>query len=339
MAYRVGIIGATGAVGQEFLQLLHDRRFPASSLRLFASARSAGKTLSYKSHTYTVEETREEIFGELDLALFSAGADTSRRFGHLAAAHGCVVVDNSSAFRMDADVPLIVPEVNPDAARAHRGILANPNCSTAITLMGLYPLHRRFGLKRFFASTYQAVSGSGVEGMEELDNQIRAWAGGGESAPSTYPHPIAFNLIPHVDSFTPGGYTKEELKMLHESRKILGLPELAVSATCVRVPVMRAHSIAVNAEFERPVDLDEARLAIRNFVGAELNDTPAENGYPTPLQYAGKFPCGVGRLRLDSAFPNGLALWIVGDQLLKGAALNAVQIAELLHEQGTLRIS
>ena len=338
MSYRVGIIGATGAVGQDLLALLHGRGFPCADIRLFASARSAGKEMRHGGHTYTVEEAKPEVFEGLDLALFSAGAGISRDLAPEAVRRGCVVVDNSSAFRMDREVPLIVPEINPQAADGHKGIIANPNCSTAITLMGLYPLHLRFKLTRFFAATYQAVSGSGVEGMQELEAQLRAWAGGESSAPNTYPHPIAFNLFPHVDVFLDDGYTKEEHKMANESRKITGLEELEISTTCVRVPVMRAHSVAVNAEFDEPVDVATARAAIEAFPGVELCDDPAANRYPTPLQYAGKVPCGVGRLRRDSAFANGLAFFVVGDQILKGAALNAVQIAEVLHERSVLRV-
>ncbi|MDP0499131.1 MAG: aspartate-semialdehyde dehydrogenase [Verrucomicrobiota bacterium JB022] len=338
MAYRVGIVGATGAVGQEFIRLLNERNFPMSELRLFASARSAGKTVTFGKHTYTVEETTPEIFRELDLALFSAGGDISEKFGPIAVEAGCVVVDNSSAFRMDPSVPLVVPEINSHALAEHTGIIANPNCSTAITLMGLYPLHQKFKLRRFTAATYQATSGSGVEGMEELDQQVKSHAKGEELKVEHYPYQIAFNLIPQVDKFTDNGYTKEELKMLNESRKIMGLGDLACSVTCVRVPVFRAHSIAVNAEFFEPVDLEEARQAIRDFAGVELFDEPNAKQYPMPLRYSGMNDCGVGRLRKDTAFENGLAFWVVGDQLLKGAALNAVQIAEELHKLDMLRV-
>lgn len=337
MSYNVGIIGATGAVGQDLLALLHERDFPFANIRLFASARSAGKPIRHKEHAYTIEEATPAIFADLDLALFSAGAAISRELAPEAVKRGCVVVDNSSAFRMEPDVPLVVPEINSEASDHHAGIIANPNCSTAITLMGLYPLHLRFGLTRFFAATYQAVSGSGVEGMRELENQLRAWARGRPIKPETYPHPIAFNLFPHVDTFLDDGYTKEEHKMTNESRKIMGIEALAISTTCVRVPVTRAHSVAVNAEFGKPVNLEDARGAIAAFPGVELCDEPSANRYPTPLQYAGKSPCGVGRLRRDAAFANGLSFFVVGDQLLKGAALNAVQIAETLHARGTLR--
>lgn len=330
MGSKIGIVGATGAVGVELVRLLQQRQFPMESLTLLASARSAGKALEAGGHSFTIKEATPEAFEDLDIALFSAGASISKALAKEAVSRGCTVIDNSSAFRMDPDVPLVVPEINPEAALNHRGIIANPNCSTAITLMGLYPLHRAFTLKRFVACTYQAVSGSGVAGMEELETQLKGWAAGEQVAPSAYPHPIAFNLFPHVDVFFEDGYTKEEHKMLNESRKIMNLPELKASTTCVRVPVMRAHAIAVHAEFEKPVSIAEARAVIADFSGAELCDDPASNEYPTPLAYSGKNPCGVGRLRIDSALDNGLAFFVVGDQLLKGAALNAVQIAECL---------
>ena len=332
MGIKIGIVGATGAVGEELIRLLHERQFPMDELRLLASARSVGKTVAFGEAVYTVAEARPEAFAGLDMVLFSAGASISKALAGEAVARGCVVIDNSSAFRMDPEVPLVVPEVNPEAVRQHKGLIANPNCSTAITLMGLYPLHRAFSLKRFVACTYQAVSGTGVAGMVELENQLRGWAEGRTVPPTTYPHPIAFNLFPHVDVFFEDGYTKEEHKMLQESRKIMGMPQLRASTTCVRVPVMRAHSIAVHAEFEKPVNVERARAVIEAFPGAELCDDPKEHRYPTPLAYTGKHPCGVGRLRIDAALDNGLAFFVVGDQLLKGAALNAVQIAEALLE-------
>ncbi|GHB92735.1 aspartate-semialdehyde dehydrogenase [Cerasicoccus arenae] len=330
MSYRVGIVGATGAVGQELIDLLHRRNFPMAELVLLASSRSAGKTITWQDKSWTVQEATPEAFDDLDIAIFSAGGSTSTDLCPEAAKRGCVAVDNSSAFRMDPTVPLVVPEINPAAARSHQGIIANPNCSTAVALMGLYPLHREFGLKRFTAATYQAVSGAGAAAMAELEDQLRAWAKGEPMTSSEFPYQIAFNLIPHVDVFYDDGYTKEEHKMLNESRKILGHPELRASTTCVRVPVLRAHSIAVNAEFERPVDLARAREVVSLFEGAELVDDTASKRYPMPLDFSGKEKCGVGRMRIDSALDNGLALWIVGDQLWKGAALNAVQIAELL---------
>ncbi|MBC2593701.1 aspartate-semialdehyde dehydrogenase [Ruficoccus amylovorans] len=336
MSYRVGIVGATGAVGQELIELLHRRNFPMESLTLLASKRSTGKTITWEDKSWVVEEAVASAFDGLDVAIFSAGASTSKELGPEAAKRGCVVVDNSSAFRMDADVPLVVPEVNAHAMREHKGIIANPNCSTAVALMGLYPLHEAFGLKRFTAATYQAVSGAGASAMQELVDQLHAWAKDEPLKVEKFPHQIAFNVLPHVDVFYEDGYTKEEHKMLNECRKILGLESLRASTTCVRVPVLRAHSIAINAEFERPVDLAKAREAIAGFAGAELCDDPAHNRYPMPLDYSGKEKCGVGRLRIDSALDNGLALWVVGDQLWKGAALNAVQIAEELHRQSAL---
>jgi aspartate-semialdehyde dehydrogenase len=328
MTVSIGIVGATGAVGQELIRLLHERGVPFSSLKLLASGRSAGKEIPFNDKRYIIEEATPEAFEGLDIALFSAGASISKVLAPEAVKRGCVVIDNSSAFRMEPGVPLVVPEINASAIDRHHGIIANPNCSTAIALMGLYPLHRAFGVRRFIACTYQAVSGSGVKGMQELETQLLAWSRGETSQPANYPHPIAFNLFPHVDVFLDDGYTKEEHKMLNESRKIMDLPGLAASTTCVRVPVMRAHAIALHAEFEQPVDPEQARQAIAAFPGAELCDEPASNRYPTPLLYTGKDKCGVGRIRRDSAIDNGLALFVVGDQLLKGAALNAVQIAE-----------
>ncbi len=336
MAYNVGILGATGAVGQEIIRLLHEREFPIKELKLLASARSAGKPQSFGDKTWTIEEATNESFDGLDLCIFSAGGDQSLKFAHEAAKRGCVVVDNSSAFRMDPTVPLVVPEINPEAVDSHKGILANPNCSTAISLMGLYPLHKAFGLKSFIASTYQAVSGSGAWGIVELEQQAKAWANGEAIKKDVYPHQIAFNLIPHVDKFLEDGYTKEEMKMLNEGRKIMGLKDLRVTCTCVRVPVFRAHSISISAEFEKPVTVEAARQAIKDFEGTELVDNPAKAEYPMPLDYSEVVPCGVGRIRKDCVFENGLALWVTGDQLWKGAALNAIQIAEVLHQRGRL---
>lgn len=336
MAYRIGIVGVTGAVGQELLALMAKRKFPVTELRPLASARSAGSKVSYGGQDWTVQEAKPEAFEGLDFVIFSAGGSVSLALAPEAVKRGVIVIDNSSAFRMDPTVPLVVPEINAHALDNHQGIIANPNCSTAIALMGLFPLHQAFGLKRFFASTYQAVSGTGAEAMRELDTQVRAWVKGEASPPKVYSHTIAFNLIPQVDSFQEDGYTKEEMKMLHEGRKILGLPDLKVTTTCVRVPVFRAHSIAISAEFERPVDLAVARAAIAAFPGAEVCDEPAKKVYPMPLDYAGKEKCGVGRLRKDTLFDNGLSLWVSGDQLWKGAALNAIQIAEALHARGRL---
>lgn len=277
-----------------------------------------------------IEEAAESGFVGLDFVLFSASGTISKALCPAAAAAGAVAIDNSSAFRMDPNVPLVVPEINAAAAKANSGIVANPNCSTAITLMGAYPLHRRFGLKRMFASTYQAVSGSGAEGMQELEDQLKSWAKDEPLERNVYPHQIAFNALPHVDVFQENGYTREEMKLVNESRKIMDLPELVASCTCVRVPVLRSHSISVNAEFEQPVSVEEARKAIGAFPGVDLVDDPSSNAYPMPLDFAGRANCGVGRIRRDLGFENGLAFWVSGDQLWKGAALNAIQIAEAL---------
>lgn len=337
MAYKVGIVGVTGAVGQEILALLASRNFPVAELRPLASARSAGKTIEFGGKTWTIQEATPEAFEGLDFAIFSAGGSISKALAPEAAKRGCIVIDNSSAFRMDPNVPLVVPEINAHVLKDHKGIIANPNCSTAIALMGLYPLHKAFGLKRFFASTYQAVSGTGAAAMEELKNQVKAWAAGEALEASVYPYQIAFNLLPHVDSFLEDGYTKEEMKMLNEGRKIMELPELVCTCTCVRVPVLRAHSISIDAEFEKPVTPEAAREAISEFSGAEVQDDPANKVYPMPLFYQNKVKCGVGRIRKNTAFENGLALWVCGDQLWKGAALNAIQIAEEMDRQGLLK--
>jgi aspartate-semialdehyde dehydrogenase len=337
--YSIGIVGATGAVGQELIHLLYERNFPIGELKLLASARSKGKTITYKNYSWIVEEATPEAFEGLDIALFSAGSGITKELGPEAVRRGCVVIDNSSAFRMDVDVPLIVPEINPDAAAKHKGIISNPNCSTIVALMAIYPLHLEFGLKRFMASTYQAVSGTGASAIEELENQVTAIVNKEPVKIEVYPHQIAFNVFPHVEGFLENGYTKEEMKMQNEGRKIMGLPDIKVSCTCVRVPVYRAHSVSIQAEFERPVDIATARAAIEGFPGSELCDDVANNRYPMPIDYSGKVNCGVGRIRKDTAFDNGLALWVSGDQLWKGAALNAVQIAELLHERGWVGIS
>ena len=328
--YTVAIVGATGAVGEEMIQVLERRNFPVGALKLLASARSAGKTLTFKGETVTVEELREDSFAGVEIALFSAGAGISRRFAPLAVKAGAVVVDNSSAFRMDEAVPLVIPEINADDAKRHAGIIANPNCTTAVTLMALHPLHRAFGVRRVIASSYQAVSGTGAQAIRELRAQVEAIASGNPVETSVYPHQIAFNVLPHVDSFLENGYTKEEMKMQNEARRIMHHPSFRASVTCVRVPVYRAHSVAVNAEFERPVSVEEARGVLAKAPGLELVDEPAENRYPLPLHAAGKDNCQVGRIRVDCALDNALAFWVSGDQLLKGAALNAVQIAELV---------
>lgn len=333
----VGIVGATGAVGQELVRLLHERNFPMTALRLFASARSAGKSVKHFGKVYVIEEAKPGVFAGVDVAFFAAGGSVTRALALDAYKDGCLVIDKSSAFRMDPDVPLVIPEINPEALRTHKGLIANPNCSTAVTLMGLWPLHQRFGLKRYFAATYQSVSGTGAEAVQELESQTQAYAKGHAVVNKVYPYQIAFNCIPQVDTFGPDGYTGEETKMMLESRKIMGLPQLKVSATCVRVPVVRAHSIAVNAEFERPVSVEAAREAIAAFPGALLVDDPGKKQYPTPLDFAEKVKCGVGRIRIDSALENGLSFWVSGDNLWKGAALNAIQNAELMVREGWLK--
>ncbi len=335
----VAVVGATGAVGAEMLRCLDERAFPVGKLTLLASARSAGKTMTFKGETITIQELTADSFAGVDVALFSAGGGISKEFAPHAVKAGAVVVDNSSAFRMDPTVPLVVPEVNAADVKSHQGIIANPNCTTAITLMALYPLHQAFGVKRVIASSYQAVSGTGAQAIEELARQTRHWASEGRAWDDVrlpadqiqvYPHQIAFNALPHVDSFLDSGYTKEEMKLENEGRKIMHCPDFRASVTCVRVPVFRAHSVAVTAEFDKPVSLEAAREALGQAPGLDVIDDPATKAYPLAINVAGKDNCAVGRVRLDCALDNGLSFWVAGDQLLKGAALNAVQIAELL---------
>ena len=326
----VAVVGATGAVGIEMIKTLERRRFPLGALTLLASARSVGRKLPFQGRELTVQELTPDSFRGVDIALFSAGGGISKQFAPLAVQAGCVVVDNSSAFRMDDSVPLVVPEINAADVAGHRGILANPNCTTAITLMALYPLHQAFSCTRIFASSYQAVSGTGAKAIEELQRQVAQVVRGEMVSPEVYPHQIAFNVLPHVDSFLPSGYTKEEMKMENEGRKIMHHPRFRASVTCVRVPVYRAHSVAVSAEFEKPVTVEAALSVLRAAPGLDVVDDPARCQYPLPLIQAEKDNCAVGRLRLDCAFDNGLCFWVSGDQLLKGAALNAVQIAEVL---------
>ena len=326
----VAIVGATGAVGIEMMKTLEKRNFPVGKLTLLASARSAGKPLPFKGEMIPVQELTPQSFAGVDIALFSAGGGISKEFAPFATQAGAVVVDNSSAFRMDPDVPLVVPEVNGGDIKLNRGIIANPNCSTAITLMALWPLHQAFRVKRIFASTYQAVSGTGAQAIKELEDQVAAITAGKPVPRSVYPHQIAFNVLPHVDSFLDTGYTKEEMKMQNEGRRIMHHPTFKASVTCVRVPVYRAHSISISAEFEKPVRLSVAREIFAAAKGLDLVDEPAEAKYPLPLNVAGSDNCQVGRLRMDCALDNGLCFWVAGDQLLKGAALNAVQIAELI---------
>ena len=326
----VAVLGATGAVGVEMLQTLEKRNFPISKLTLLASARSVGKKLKFRGEDVTVRELTRDAFAGIDIALFSAGGGISKEFAPVAAQAGCVVVDNSSAFRMDDKVPLVIPEINADDVKWHKGIIANPNCTTAVTLMALYPLHQAFNVRRIFASSYQAVSGTGAKAIEELRRQIEQLVNGRAVTKEVYPHQIAFNVLPHVDSFLSSGYTKEEMKMENEGRKIMHHPTFRASVTCVRVPVYRAHSVAVSAEFEKPVTVEAAREVLKKAPGLQVIDEPAKNAYPQPLDQAGQYDCAVGRIRVDCALDNGLAFWVSGDQLLKGAALNAVQIAEEL---------
>jgi aspartate-semialdehyde dehydrogenase len=327
----VAIVGATGAVGAEMLVCLEQRNFPLGKLKLLASARSAGKHLKFRGEDVVVEELTHGSFAGVDIALFSAGGGISKEFAPSAAAAGAVVIDNSSAFRMDDGVPLVVPEINPEAAGIRpRGIIANPNCTTIISLMALAPLHEAFGLRSVIASSYQAVSGSGAQGIAELEEQVGAIVAGRPFTPKVYPRQIAFNVIPQVDVFTDNGYTKEELKMLNESRKIMGLPGLKVSCTCVRVPVYRSHSVSITAQFDKPVDVDAARAAYNGKTGVQVMDDPSNKIFPVPLDTTGKDDCLVGRIRKNIVLDNALDLWVVGDQVRKGAALNAVQIAEII---------
>jgi len=326
--YHIAVVGATGAAGTELLRVLERRNFPVASLRPIGSMRSVGKSVRFREEPIPVQELGDRSFDKIDIAFFSAGGDVSRNYVPIACQSDAIAIDKSSAFRMDPHVPLVIPEINAEDVRQNRGVIANPNCTTTVMLMALYPLHRVFGVRRVFATSFQAVSGSGARGIEELKRQVATKDL--QPPPEHYPHPIAFNLLPHIDSFLESGYTKEEAKMQDEAQKIMHLPELRISATCVRVPVYRAHSVAVSAEFERPVSVEQAREVLAKASGLELVDEPQSNRYPMPLTVAGKDNCQVGRVRLDCAFENGLSFWVSGDQLLKGAALNAVQIAELL---------
>ena len=326
----VAVVGATGAVGIEMIKTLEKRNFPVGKLTLLASARSVGKKLKFRGQDITIQELKPDSFKGIDLALFSAGGSISKEFAPLAAKAGCVVVDNSSAFRMDDAVPLVVPEINAADVKWHKGIIANPNCTTIVALMALYPLHAAFGCKRIFASSYQAVSGAGAKAMAELERQVGEIVSGKPATRQAFPHQIAFNVLPHIDIFLPNGYTKEEMKMENEGRKIMHHPTFRASVTCVRVPVYRAHSVAVSAEFEKPVTVEAALAVLRKAPGLDVIDNPAKNEYPLPLYQSEKYNCAVGRIRKDCAFDNGLCFWVSGDQLLKGAALNAVQIAEEL---------
>lgn len=329
----VAILGATGAVGNEFLRVLEQRHFPMRELRLLASPRSAGKQVLFRGKLHTVQAVTREAFAGVDIGLFSAGGSVSVQWAPIAAEQGALVIDNTSAFRMEADVPLVVPEVNGHMldTRPARGIFANPNCGTIPLVHAMKPLHEQWGLQRLVVSTYQSVSGKGAAAMDELEAQSLAHlTGEGPLDPEQFPHPIAFNLLPHIDSFTDNGYTKEEMKVLNESRKIMSLPELHASATCVRVPVFRAHSLSVNATFASEVDAGRAREMLAAMRGIIVVDDPAKNEYPMPRYADGLDETFVGRIRKDisNPFGTGLDMWIVSDNLRKGAALNAVQIAE-----------
>ncbi len=326
----VAVVGVTGAVGQTTLRLLDERKFPVKALRVFASERSVGKTVTFKGETIRIDTVGPGAFKGVDIALFSAGSSHSREYAPQAVKAGAVVVDKSSAFRMDPGVPLVVPEVNAHAITGHRGIVACPNCTTIVTVMPLKPLHDAGRLRRVIATSYQAVSGAGVNGVEELRRQTLAWARGEAITPKHFLHQIAFNVIPHIDKFDDRGYSGEEMKLVHEARKILETPDLPLSPTTVRVPVFTAHSVAVNAETEIAVSPDKAREVFARFPGITLWDDPSQNRYPMPVTVEGQDDCFVGRIRQDLTLPNALNFWVVGDQLRKGAALNGIQIAELL---------
>jgi aspartate-semialdehyde dehydrogenase len=326
--YRVAIVGATGLVGQEFIKVLEQRNFPLESIRFFASDRSAGKKLFFSHREIEVEETTPESFTDIDIALFSAGADVSRHFAPIAAKSGAVVVDNSSAFRMEPSVPLVVPEINPEDIRGHRGIIANPNCSTIQMVVPLYPLHKVNPIKRIVVTTFQAVSGTGAAAVEELTTQTRQVLDSEDITPHVYPHQIAFNVLPEIDVFLDNDYTKEEWKMVEETRKIMHAKTMAISATCVRVPVFTGHSEAVNIELSRPMSPDEARHILAQAPGVKFLDDPDISLYPQPWSATGTNEVFVGRIRRDVSHPNGLVMWIAADNLRKGAALNTIQIAE-----------
>jgi aspartate-semialdehyde dehydrogenase len=330
--YNVAVVGATGAVGQEMISILQERNFPIGELKALASERSHGKEIEFNGSRFQVYKLDKTSFKDIDIALFSAGASRSREFAPIAVEAGAVVIDNSSAFRMEEDVPLVIPEINPHRIVDYtkRGIIANPNCTTAVAIMALKPIHDIGKIKRVVAASYQAVSGAGAQAMEELRMQTKAIMEGKPFDSSIFPHQIAFNLLPHIDTFLENGYTKEEMKLHNETRKILSDDSMQLTATTVRVPVFRAHSVAMNIETERKISVSEATTALKNFPGVKVVDEPQNLRYPMPIEAAGKDECLVGRIREDYTVPSGISLWVVGDQLRKGAALNAVQIAEVL---------
>ena len=336
-AYNVAIVGATGMVGQEFIKVLEERNFPMASIRLYASDRSAGKKLYVGHQEIVVKETAPESFQHVDIALFSAGTEVSRYFSPIAAKSGALVIDNSAAFRMEPKVPLVVPEVNPQDIRRHEGIIANPNCSTIQMVVALYPLHKVNPIKRIVVSTYQAVSGTGSAAMEELTTQAKLVLEGQNVVPHVYPHQIAFNLLPEIDVFLDSGYSKEEWKLVEETRKIMHAEDMAISATCVRVPVFIGHSEAVNVEFTEPMSPEEAKRILARAPGVKVLDDPSVSLYPQPWLAAGSDDVFVGRIRADSSQPKSLVMWVVADNLRKGAALNAVQIAEEAAQRGWVK--
>ncbi len=336
-SYRVAILGATGAVGTELLSLLEERRFPLADLKLLASPRSVGQTLTFQGESLIVEAVGDRAFDNIDIVLASAGGSTSKAWANRIVDAGAVMIDNSSAFRMHPTVPLVVPEVNPDAAAEHAGIIANPNCTTILMNVAVYPLHRVQPVQRIVAATYQSASGAGARAMEEVRLQSQAILDGKAPVPEVLPYPLAFNLFPHNSPMTENGYCEEEMKMVNETRKIFGEPRLRISATCVRVPVLRAHSEAINLEFSAPFSPDQARDILAQAPGVKLVEDWQANYFPMPIDATGRDEVLVGRIRQDISHPNGLELWICGDQIRKGAALNAVQIAELLIEKNWLR--
>jgi aspartate-semialdehyde dehydrogenase len=336
-AYRVAILGATGAVGTEILELLDSRQFPASDIRLLASPRSAGKEVLFQGKSLVVEPVSDRAFDDIDLVLASAGASISKQWASTIVNAGAVMVDNSSAFRMEPTVPLVVPEVNPDAVNDHQGIIANPNCTTILMAVAVWPLHQVQPIQRIVAATYQSASGAGARAMEEVKEQARAILAGETPSTDIFPYPLAFNLFPHNTPMNELGYCQEEMKMVNESRKIFDVPDLRVTATCIRVPVLRAHSESINLEFATPFDLEVARCAIRHAPGVKLVEDWDANYFPMPIDASGQDDVLVGRLRQDISNPCCVELWLSGDQIRKGAALNAVQIAELLIQKDLLK--
>lgn len=336
-AYRVAILGATGAVGTELLDLLAERNFPLADLKLLASPRSAGQMLRFQGDALPVETVSDRAFENVDIVLASAGGSISKAWAPTIVNAGAVMIDNSSAFRMNPEVPLVVPEVNPQAAATHRGIIANPNCTTILMNVAVYPLHQVQPVRRIVAATYQSASGAGARAMEEVKSQARSILEGEEPTTQSFPYPLAFNLFPHNTPLNEQGYCEEEMKMVNETRKIFGDSSIRISATCIRVPVLRAHSEAINLEFDQPFDPDKAREILKHAPGVRLVEDWSANYFPMPIDATGQDDVLVGRIRQDLSHDCGLELWLCGDQIRKGAALNAVQIAELLVNQGWLK--